>query len=315
MNWTRSFSSTEWIFVGLFILIYVIYILRIKIIGRKLKTNTNSFISKLLLRFSYFVLLLFALMGPNFGTTETEARSESKNIFFAFDLSKSMDATDLEPSRLEIIKTESIALLEKFHLNKIGLLVFNSEAEVLSPLTFDHDRVKVQMVNLKTSFFENGSTNFNGLFELVLKKFRYTKENKVLIICTDGETHTPPNELLLKKLKAQNIHIIFFLVGTTIGGKIPDGSGFLNDENDDIVLTKVDRNTPLQITNTTGGRIFAIDNSQSQSQLVRTYVENIVDLNKQAKKAITYNKYVYFLFPALLLILLDFLLTINVLKL
>lgn len=137
MNWSREFSQTEIFFLVSFLVIYLIYFLRVFYIARKLKTSATSSTVKFIIRSMYLGLMSLALLGPNFGITELEARSASKDIYLAFDLSNSMNANDVEPSRLDKAKSEMVSLIEQYKSDKIGIMVFNSEAHVYTPLTFD----------------------------------------------------------------------------------------------------------------------------------------------------------------------------------
>lgn len=162
-----------------------------------------------------------ALLGPNFGITDFEARSASKDIYLAFDLSLSMNATDVEPSRLDKAKSEVLGIVDQFKTDKFGIIVFNSMAQVYTPLTFDHSNLKNNISNLKTSILPSGSTDFNILFDLIIEKFGINskKENqaKVVILVTDGENFATIDNQYFNLIKKNNINLFILGVWFTNG--------------------------------------------------------------------------------------------------
>ena len=104
MNWYRSFGITEIVFIAAFLIFYVLYLTRVIGIARRLRTPFATVFVKLFLRTLYFALLLIAMLGPSFGGSKKEVKSIGKDIMICVDLSKSMDAYDIQPTRLEKIK-------------------------------------------------------------------------------------------------------------------------------------------------------------------------------------------------------------------
>ncbi|MBL0300753.1 MAG: VWA domain-containing protein [Cytophagaceae bacterium] len=319
MNWSREFSNTEIFYLLSFLAIYLIYFVRIFIISKKLKASANSSFLKFIIRGLYFGALSLALLGPSFGITEIEARSTAKDIYLAFDLSQSMNATDVAPSRLEKAKNEILGLIDRFQSDKIGLIIFNSEAQLVVPLTYDHESLKSNISNLKTTLLSSGSSDLNPVFELVLNKFSASRSPKNHIknclIVTDGEFFEPTDAQFINQLKANKINITIFAIGTQIGSKIPVINGFKKDKAGNEVVSVLDIQQIAEISKKTAGKYFVANNQKNE---LNGMIENILsikssemDINQQT---VTYNKYSYFLLVALLLIIIDFLLTVNVLK-
>jgi Ca-activated chloride channel homolog len=320
MNWSREFSQTEVFFLVSFILIYIIYFGRVLYISKKLKTSAASSSLKFIIRSVYLGLMSLALLGPNFGITEVEARSSSKDIYLAFDLSQSMNASDVEPSRLDKIKNEITNLVDQFKTDKFGIMVFNSEALVYTPLTFDHANLKNNISFLKTTLLPKGSTDLNSIFNLLIEKFGITSkketQSKVSIIITDGENFENINNQNFDLIKKNNIHLFIIGVGSQMGGKIPTLNGFKKDKNGQEIISVLDLNQINEISKQAGGQYFIVNNQRNQ-------INDLIDKLNQVKNSsdninqqtVTYNKYVYFLLIALVFITLDFLLTVNVLKL
>ena len=320
MNWNREYSQTELVYLILFLLIYIIYFGRLYFISKKLKTSVASSSLKFFIRAIYLGLLSLALLGPNFGITEIEARSASKDIYLAFDLSLSMNANDVEPSRLDKAKNEMINLVNQFKSDKIGIIIFNTDAFIYTPLTFDHENLKNNISSLKTNLLENSSTNFNGFLNLLIDKFGIdSKKNshiKTCILITDGESFDGINQSLLDLTQKNNINLYILGVGTQSGGKIPTLNGFKKDKNGIEVNSILDINQINQIAKKTKGEYFIINNNRNQTNNLIEKLNQLKNFKQNVDiQTVTYNKYVYFLLIALIFIVLDFLITVNVLKL
>lgn len=315
MNWGRAFTANDYLYLIAFMVIYTIYFLRLRYIAKKLKTSSNASLIKFILRGIYLGLLSLALLAPSFGVSETEAMAEGKEIYLGFDLSTSMNANDLEPSRLDKGKNDILSLVEKLEFNKIGLIVFNSTADIYAPLTFDHDRIKSLILNLKTSMLPAGSTDYNAVLNLIVEKFKNKTGLKVAVLLTDGESHVDVDEAIDTEIKKQNIKLVFLGIGDTAGSKIPVFKGFKKDTKGQEVITKLDVQSIANICNKTNGAYFIINPTQNEMSKLKTYISELKNSERSPSNTITYNKYIYFLIPAFLLIIFDFLSTVNVLKL
>src|SRR5690606_14248466 len=103
-------------------------VLRIIRIGKAMNSSYNTIFLKLGLRTLIFALLIIALLGPSYGNTRQEIQSVGKDIMICVDVSKSMDATDIQPTRLEKVKFELNRIVSAFSADRIGLIIFTTEA-------------------------------------------------------------------------------------------------------------------------------------------------------------------------------------------
>lgn len=317
MNFSREFTRIEYFFLVSFLVLYLFYFYKVFSAARKLKTSATSSVLKFLVRSLYLGLMSLAALGPNFGVTETEARASGKDIFFAFDLSESMNATDVEPSRLDRAKNEVLELLGRFKTDRIGLILFNSDAYVETPLTFDQENVRGSVSALKTSMLGPGSTDFNPVVELLQEKLSHGGQNrgKVGVIITDGEAHYALNAALAQELKQQNIRLFWMAVGTLAGGTIPQGDNVKVDHEGVTVQTNLEVQAISAFAKASQGDYFLLNNSQNSFPDLAEKISLVSsapdDINRQS---VTYNKYVFFLLLALVFVGVDFLITVKVLK-
>jgi len=317
MIWLNPIGTQEYVFIFCFFALYILYILRIWWIAKKLRSSIRSVFVKLLLRSVYFSLLIISLIGPSFGDVKKEIKAVSKDILLVIDLSKSMDATDVQPSRLERAKHSSALLIKRFHSDRIGLIVFTSAAFLQCPLTYDHDALLLFMENLNTDLIGNEGTDFSPALILTSQTFEEEKFNKkdskVMVLITDGEDFGNISPKLMAQFKELKINSFILATGTEAGGKIPNKvSRFLKDKHRKPVTTHLNIDGLNNLNESLNGKLCMLnDNSDETEKLITTVSGVQGELRDTRKVNAAANKYFYFLLIALFLILIDLLITLD----
>lgn len=321
MTWYRSIGNLEVIFVCLFILLYLAYIGRVISIANKLQTPFRAVFVKLFLRTIYFSLLIIALLGPSFGETSREMKSVGKDIFIAIDLSTSMNAFDVQPTRLEKVKFELNNIVQAFSSDRIGLIIFSNEAFVQCPLTFDQNALNVFIETLNTSLVPNAGTDFGPPLEMALDKLTSEsslssqQKSKIIVLISDGEDFGEETASIAKDVEDSGIKLFTLGVGSAQGSKIRTGRGFKKDREGNEVVSKLETKSLKKLASDTGGKYFEINTSNNDvSRLVNTINKIEGELRDTRKVDVSANKYFYFLFIALLFILLDALTSIKTIR-
>jgi len=320
MNWIKPLTIVEFVFIGIFLLVYATYFIRLYLVARRLGTTARSVIIKFIIRGIYLGLCILGLLGPSFGLNEIESQATGKDIFFIFDLSHSMDAVDIEPSRLEKTKFELIKNIDQLKSDKIGLIVFSSEAYTHTPLTFDGDAIRLFIQKLNTGLFVNNGTDLNTALSLILKKFQASstlnsRKTKVIVLISDGEDFGKIEQNVIFALKQNKIHLLTLGVGTPQGGKIREGNAYKKDKNGQEVVSKLNAPFLVNLTKTLNGKYFQLTNQvNGVSDLLKEVdrVEsNWIDTRKMT---VSNNKYYYFVILALILMIIDILFTVRTIK-
>lgn len=319
MNWSRNLSQTEYFFVGGFLLFYLLYFGRTLWIAYQLKTSARSVALKFLLRSSAFALLIMALLDPSFGDTSRDIKAVGRDIMLVVDLSKSMNAADIQPTRIEKTKFELLRFIDKFPNDRIGLVIFAAEAFVQSPLTFDKNTVVTFVKSLSTNLLpESGTAVYPALtlaFEKLTARGRQDNSSKILVVFTDGEDFGGNNSSLLRAIRSSGISCFVVGVGTESGARIWNGEAYVMDEDGNIVVSRLEKETLEQIAVSTKGQYFEISNRKNGvPELIQTIEELEGTLIDQKKVAVTANKYYYFLVLALILLSLDVIVTVRTLR-
>ncbi len=244
------------------------------------------------------MLLAFAVAGPRWGFRWEEVKRKGIDIFVAVDVSKSMLAQDVRPSRLEQAKLAVRDLLREAVGDRVGLIAFAGTAFAPCPLTLDHAAVQMVLDDLAPESIPLGGTDIAGAMKEAMRGFdKAADRNCAIIIITDGENTADTSPLsVAKTAAARDIKIFTIGVGTTGGELIPAvGEGgereFMKDKEGHAVQTRLDEATLQQIALTTQGYyvhatagnfgldtiykqgILAMEPKDFETQLVKQYEE------------------------------------------
>ena len=319
MNLTSELGKVEQWFLAIFFMLYIVYLGRIFWIARSLKTSASSSILKFILRTIYFVFIILALLNPSFGDMKGTTIAEGKDIFLLIDVSKSMDATDIQPSRLEKAKFEINRFVNHFDKDRVGLIVFSEDAFMLSPLTFDRNAISLFVPKITTSLMPEGGTDFEPALTLAVNKLLKTKSNaqsKVIVLISDGENFGEFNRKLMSQIKQKGINFFAMGIGTLNGITLRDGNNFKKDKDGNIIVTKLDNNLLKKISQETGGKYLEINSITGSFNDLITEVEQVVsNLIDTRQVNVISNKYFYFLIIALFLLAIDVFLSVRTFQL
>ncbi|AKD05743.1 aerotolerance regulator BatB [Pontibacter korlensis] len=322
MTWYQTLTLLEILFGAIFFVLYIGYLLRVRRVAQFFKQRPHGVWIKFLLRHLYLLLLVIAILGPSFGAMKKEIRTIGKDLYIAVDLSKSMDATDVQPSRLEKAKREILRLISRFNSDRIGLIIFSDEAYVQSPLTFDQNALQLYTQTLRTSLLPYSGTNYAPVMRLALEKLQQKSKSqeeeqkaRVLVLISDGEDFGEDVSQLAHQLQEENIRVYTLGIGTTQGSRIPEGNGYKIDHEGKEVLTTLKPEPLVQLAELTGGAYFEVNDRVSEvSKLISSINKIEGELRESKTVDVTANKYVYPLALALLLIILDILITVKLIR-
>ena len=321
MIWAYPDNNLIIILAAIFSLLYFIYLYRFWRINRKLQVKKHRLLIKMGLRIIYFGLFLVALSGPSIGSAMKEIKQEGKDIFIAIDLSQSMNASDIGPSRIQRVKFELQNLIRNFSSDRIGLIIFSSEAFIQCPLTFDQNVLQLHLDGLNTGLVPNQGTDLAAPLSLALRKFNNDEsqepKSKSIILISDGEDFGDDLNDVLDDINEANVKVFTVGVGTYEGATIPSRNGIIMDPNSGSpALSKLETSNLKRIASQTDGAYFELsDEIQEIPQLVATIekLEGAVTGTRMVEASA--NKYFYFLLAAFGLALLDMALPLRTLSL
>lgn len=318
----RDFGITELVLIVAFAVFYALYVIRMVRIGRSLQTPYSNIFFKLALRSVYFLLIILAILGPSFGGSKKEVKSIGKDIMICVDLSRSMDAFDIQPSRLEKVKFEMKRIVNAFSGDRIGVIIFSSEAYVQCPLTYDQNALNLFIDAMSSKLVPNTGTDFAPPLRMAYKKLTEDTEgpvaqpkSKVVVMISDGEDFGTQTEEVLEDIEKNNIKLFALGVGTRSGGKIRVGNGLKTDRNGQVVVTRLNDESLKLLARRTDGQYFEINESRNDvARLINTIGKIEGELRGTKTVDVTANKYFYFLLAGVILFVIDMLVSIPALR-
>ncbi|MGI9527065.1 MAG: VWA domain-containing protein [Weeksellaceae bacterium] len=228
----------------------------------------------------------FALMGPMWGEEEQTMRREGIDIVFALDLSVSMNAEDVAPSRLAKAKQFIKKYIETLGGDRVGLVVFAGEAYSVSPLTSDYAALDGYIDTFDTNLLWNQGTNMSSaIIESVNVLGDSPNVSKAVILISDGEDHEKGIDDAIEYAKEKKVDIFTIGVGKPVPSPIP-----LTDANGWDLGYKEDDNGKTVLTSFHGEELRAIAAETNGSYTLMTTVNETLDqirsqVNMLQKKA------------------------------
>ncbi len=322
MNWAYSFGTQETVFILVFIVFYISFLVRVIRTTKRLDLPFHRVVLKLVLRATYFILLIIALLGPSFGDVSREIKTVGKDIFFCIDLSQSMNAFDVQPTRLEKVKFELKNIVEAFGSDRIGLIMFSGEAFMQCPLTYDNNALNLFIQTLNTGLVPNYGTDFGPPLKMALEKLIADdtvitqSKSKVIILISDGEDFGENTNDIAEEIESEGVKLFTLGVGTDAGSQILTKNGFKKDRHGKEVLTTLNSESLEGLAGKTEGEYFEINESKNDVARLISAINRIEgELRDKKQVDTTQNRYYYFLGLALLLIVVDVLIGVKVIKL
>ena len=233
-------------------------------------------------------LLVVMLARPQFGTKISNEQRTGIETIIAMDISNSMLAEDITPSRLDRSKMMVENLVDHFTNDKIGLLVFAGDAFVQLPITSDYVSAKMFLSSIDPSMMATQGTDIARAIDMATHSF--TQEEgigKAIIVITDGEDHEGGALESAEAAKKAGMRVYVLGVGSTQGAPIPiPGTGdYMKDNTGNTVMSALNEDMCRQVAQAGGGAYIHVENnSAAQDQL-----DN--ELNKLAKKETTSTVY------------------------
>ncbi len=212
--------------------------------------------TKVWLALCSLLFLCIALSGPQYGYKWQTIEQKGVDIIIAIDLSRSMLATDIQPTRLDRAKREIYDLLGMLKGDRIGLVAFAGTAFLQCPLTLDYEAFHIFLNSLTPDSMPVGGTDISGAITVCLSAFDLkTTSQKAIILITDGENtgKIDPVEAA-ENARKDGIKLFCIGVGSDEGVPIPtETGGIKKDRSGNIIMTRIDAETLKKMAVLTGG--------------------------------------------------------------
>ncbi len=274
---------------------------------------------RLLLLMAAAAALGLAAAGPRWGVRQVQGRSTARSVVLALDVSKSMLATDVKPSRLERERLFVRRLMREMPSDRLGLVVFAGRAYVLSPLTVDQSALSLYIDALDPGIVSQGGSSLASAIMQATDLARGPTETageRAVVLVTDGEALEDENTVRQAADRAARAGVTLFTVGvgTRMGSTVPEldatgrDIGMKRDEAGNVVVSRLNPDLLTDVARRAGGRYFDLEDASATSRLIGALGSVSASQTSGGKRLEPREQQAWFIAAALLLLLLDTLL-------
>lgn len=246
--------------------------------------------TKFCLMLAALCLLIVMLARPQMGSKISHDKRQGIETIICFDISNSMLAEDVVPSRLNKSKMLIENLVDNFTNDKIGLIVFAGDAFVQLPITSDYVSAKMFLQNITPDLIQTQGTNIADAIDLATKSFtQQSNVGRAIVVITDGENHEPGAAEAAEAAKKKGINVFILGIGNAQGAPIPMGDGsYMKDHSGNTVLTKLNEDMCKQLAQAGSGQYIHVDNTSDAEKLLN---EDLAKLQKGDTSSVIYSEY------------------------
>ncbi|WP_314715797.1 VWA domain-containing protein [Segatella salivae] len=245
---------------------------------------------KFCLLLSAITILIFMIARPQVGSKISHEKREGIEVLIALDISNSMLAQDVIPSRLEKSKLLIEDLVDHFTNDKVGLVVFAGDAFVQLPITNDYVSAKMFLQNINPSLITTQGTDLARAISLSQSCFTQREHiGRAIIVITDGEDHEGGALEAAREAYKKGINVFILGVGTSKGAPIPDGNGgYLKDNSGQIVLSALNEQMCQQVAKAGNGVYIHVDNTSDAQEKLN---KELSKLQSGISETVVYSEY------------------------
>ena len=246
---------------------------------------------KFWLVFAAIGLFAVLLARPQFGSKLETVKRQGVEVMIALDISNSVLAQDVQPSRLEKAKRLVAQLVDKMENDKVGMIVFAGDAFTQLPITSDYISAKMFLESINPSLISKQGTAIGAAINLATRSFTPQEGvGRAVIVITDGENHEGGAVEAAKAAAEKGIQVSVLGVGMPDGAPIPvEGTNdFRRDRDGNVVVTRLNEQMCQEIAQAGDGIYVRVDNSNAAQKVIAQ------EINKMAKADVETQVYTEF---------------------
>ena len=219
--------------------------------------------------FLSLVLMIFAASGPKIGTRIAPIERTGIDLVFAIDVSSSMKAEDVKPSRIQKAKFEISQIINRLKGDRVAIIVFAGSSHLYLPLTTDYDAALLFLDKIDTNMIPTQGTSLSSALNTGINSFIDDEAKyKVLTLITDGEDHEGMAIDIAREANSKGMTIHTVSVGTVEGALIPEDlqtgvKEFKRDKNGKLITTSINESILKEIAQAGGGKYIKFENKPS----------------------------------------------------
>lgn len=265
---------------------------------------------KFSLLMAVLALLIVAMARPQVVGKKTTTTRQGIEAMIVLDISNSMLAQDVQPSRLEYSKMLLSQLIDKMPNDKIGLIVFAGDAFIQMPITSDNVSAKMFLKTIQPSLIQRQGTAIGSAIELAVQSFGEAKQKvgRAIFLITDAENHEDNATEAARMARDKGISVNVIGVGSTDGTPIPmQGTmSYLKDKEGNVVVSKLDEELAKEVAAAGSGVYIRGNNSGAVLRNLEKIVDEMQKGDFQAASSDYDDKFYIPVWIALFLLLVEF---------
>lgn len=205
------------------------------------------------------LFLIFSIIDLLNGSEEVKTNQKLNNVIFMLDVSNSMNAEDIEPSRLTEAKNLMINTMQKMKNDKVGIVIFAGEATSIMPLTTDYSSAETYINGIETNSMQIQGTDFLKAMQAAADKFKnVAKGSRKIVLLSDGEDNEGKDDAAIRLANKEGITVTSVGVGTEEGAPVPEYvfgqlMGYKSDAAGQTVISKRQTEALKKMAESTGG--------------------------------------------------------------
>ena len=242
------------------------------------RLDLNRWAWKHRLTISGLILLIFSASGPQIGTRVAPVERKGIDLVFALDVSESMNAQDVKPSRLEKAKFEISQMIDQLQGDRVGLIVFAGSSHFYLPLTSDYEAAQLFLDAIDTKMIPSQGTDLSTALRTAISAFNEESEKyKVMVLVTDGENHEGAAVELVAKASESGIIAHVVGVGTLKGSLIPidDKSSYKRDKKGILITSKLNEAMLTELADAGGGIYSRFNNREAKYKEIMNAIDSM----------------------------------------
>ena len=245
---------------------------------------------KFVLMLAALALLIVMVARPQMGSKISNEKRNGIETMICLDISNSMLAEDVAPSRLDKSKMLIENLVDNFSNDKIGLIVFAGDAFVQLPITSDYVSAKMFLQNISPSLIQTQGTNIAQAISLASKSFTQQENiGRAIIVITDGENHEAGAQDAAQMANKKDINVFILGIGNAKGAPIPMGDGsYLTDNAGNTVMTALNEQMCRELAQAGKGQYIHVDNTSDAEKALN---DDLAKLQKGDLTSVIYSAY------------------------
>lgn len=248
------------------------------------------------------LFLIFSIIDLLSGSEEIKTNQRLNNVIFMLDVSNSMNAEDIEPSRLVEAKNLMLQTMQKMKNDKVGIVIFAGEATSIMPLTTDYNSAETYISGIETNSVKIQGTDFLNGMKVAAEKFKnVSKDARKVVLLSDGEDNEGNDEAAIRLAKKEGIMITSVGIGTDEGAPVPEYvfgqlMGYKSDMNGQTVISKRQTEALRNMADTTGGSYIDGNNiNEAPDRILDALKKKIGSSETMVKSQNANHYYQYFL--------------------